>query len=85
LKSSHLYSSLVYSKIRFDPRYIHDESADDDDENDVLCFITFNDNAKSLAALAGPDGDAFVEAAREAMAIVPEEEPSFKWYRCSTL
>jgi hypothetical protein len=76
--------SIPCSKIIFDPRYIHDVSAaENDEENSLLCFITFNDDAKSLAALAGPDGEAFVKAAKEVMKISPEEEASFMWYRCS--
>jgi hypothetical protein len=76
--------SIPCSKIIFDPRYIHDVSAaENDEENSLLCFITFNDDAKSLAALAGPDGEAFVKAAKEVMKILPEEEASFMWYRCS--
>ncbi|KAJ7905140.1 hypothetical protein B0H13DRAFT_2023492 [Mycena leptocephala] len=73
-----------FLNIRFDPRYIPDVSAVvNDEENSLLCFITFNDNAKSLATLAGPDGEAFVKAAKEVMKISPDEEASFMWYRCS--
>ncbi|KAJ7905163.1 hypothetical protein B0H13DRAFT_2023602 [Mycena leptocephala] len=76
--------SNSFLKIIFDPRYIHDVSAaENGEENSLLCFITFNDDAKSLAALAGPDGEAFVKAAKEVMKISPEEEASFMWYRCS--
>jgi hypothetical protein len=76
--------SIPCSNIRFDPRYIPDVSAVvNDEENSLLCFITFNDNTKSLAALAGPDGEAFVKAAKEVMKILPDEEVSFMWYRCS--
>ncbi|KAJ7897355.1 hypothetical protein B0H14DRAFT_3124822 [Mycena olivaceomarginata] len=49
----------------------------------IVCFITFNTNAQSLAALSGPDGEEFVKAAREVLKIDPQEEESFMWYRCS--
>ncbi|KAJ7897352.1 hypothetical protein B0H14DRAFT_3597834 [Mycena olivaceomarginata] len=55
----------------------------EDDNDHIVCFITFNTNAKSLAALSGPDGEEFVKAAREVLKIDPQEEESFMWYRCS--
>jgi hypothetical protein len=74
---------ILLSKIEFEPRHIFNVTLPEDDNDHIVCFITFNTNAKSLAALSGPDGEEFVKAAREVLKIDPQEEESFMSYRCS--
>ncbi|KAJ7498131.1 hypothetical protein B0H11DRAFT_2276227 [Mycena galericulata] len=77
------YMDRFDGKIEFEPRYVGHVTLPEDDNNDIVCFIIFNTDAKSLAALSGPDGEEFVKAAREVLKIDPEEEETFMWYRCS--
>ncbi|KAJ7284696.1 hypothetical protein C8J57DRAFT_1497588 [Mycena rebaudengoi] len=76
------YREQFRGKIIFDPRYIHDLSVADDDENDLLCFITFNTHAKNLATLASADGAPFLDAVKDVMKITEAEALTFQWYRC---
>ncbi|KAJ7498108.1 hypothetical protein B0H11DRAFT_1998713 [Mycena galericulata] len=77
------YMDRFDGKIEFEPRYVFNLTLPEDDNDHIVCFITFNTDAKSLAALSGPDGEEFVKAAREVLKIDPQEEETFMWYRCS--
>ncbi|KAJ7212229.1 hypothetical protein GGX14DRAFT_564706 [Mycena pura] len=76
------YMDRFDGKIEFEPRHVFYFPLSEDN-NHIVCCITFNTDAQSLAALSGPDGEEFVKAAREVMKIDPKEEGTFMWYRCS--
>ncbi|KAJ7209760.1 hypothetical protein GGX14DRAFT_566246 [Mycena pura] len=77
------YRKHFEGKIEFEPRHVLNRTVPDDDDDYIVCFIMFNTDAKSLAALSGPDGEEFVKAAKEVMKIDAQEEQTFMWYRCS--
>ncbi|KAJ7172233.1 hypothetical protein C8R46DRAFT_1348696 [Mycena filopes] len=69
-------------KIKFGIQFLCDFSVADDDDNNQICLITFNDREKNLTTLAGPDGDKFIEIMKKLMKLSEEDEASFMWYRC---
>ncbi|KAF8208366.1 hypothetical protein K438DRAFT_1961860 [Mycena galopus ATCC 62051] len=77
------YMDRFDGKFEFEPRHVYDARPSDDNDDDIVCIIMFNTDAKSLAAISGPDGEEFVKAAREVFKIEAKEEESFMWYRCS--
>ncbi|KAJ7172235.1 hypothetical protein C8R46DRAFT_1216090 [Mycena filopes] len=70
-------------KIIYSIQFRYDDSAPDD--NDQLCFLTFNDREKNLATLGGPDGDKFLEIMKNMMKMTKEEESTLMWYRCARM
>jgi hypothetical protein len=76
---------VLHSKIEFEPRHVFNVTLPEDDNDHIVCCITFNTDAQSLAALSGPDGEEFVKAAKEVLKIDPKEEGTFMWYRCSPM
>ncbi|KAJ7356831.1 hypothetical protein DFH08DRAFT_954155 [Mycena albidolilacea] len=73
------YMDRFDGKIEFEPRHVFNSTLPEDDNDHIVCCITFNTDAQSLAALSGPDGEEFVKATKEVLKIDPKEEGTFMW------
>ncbi|KAJ7643336.1 hypothetical protein DFH06DRAFT_1477122 [Mycena polygramma] len=71
-------------KIQFSPKFIPDwKLVKAREEDDLVCFVTFNKDTRTMDTLRGPEGPEVMKTIKKVMEFTEEEQSSLMWYKCA--